>query len=84
MRSTALAGVRVPAPDRLIVNPQIPIHDIEAAVAEVEWAGSQGFKSLQLPVFPGELGLSDYWDSRYDALGARSPTSISRSRSTSA
>jgi len=34
----------------------------------VEWAASAGCKSLQLPVFPAELGLPDYWDSRYDPL----------------
>jgi len=57
-----------PAPDRLLVNCQIPIHDVDAAVKEVQWAASAGCKSLQLPVFPSELGLPDYWDSRYDPL----------------
>jgi uncharacterized protein len=53
---------------RLVVSYQIPIHDIDAAVSEVKWAASTGGKSLQLPVFPAELGLPDYWDSRYDPL----------------
>ena len=53
---------------RLIVSFQIPIHDIDAAVAEVTWARETGGKSLQLPLFPVELGLPDYWDSRYDPL----------------
>jgi predicted TIM-barrel fold metal-dependent hydrolase len=57
-------------PSRLIVSYQIPIHDIDAAVAEVQWVASQGGKSLQLPVFPPELGLPDYWDTRYDPLWA--------------
>jgi predicted TIM-barrel fold metal-dependent hydrolase len=39
-------------------------------VAEVHWAASAGYKSLQLPVFPTELGLPDYWDARYDPLWA--------------
>lgn len=56
------------APDRMIVSYQIPIHDIEGAVREVEWVAAQGGKSLQLPVFPAELGLPDYWDARYDPL----------------
>jgi predicted TIM-barrel fold metal-dependent hydrolase len=64
----ALQEFASPAPHRLIMNPQIPIHDIDVAVAEVHWAASEGFKSLQLPVFPAELGLPDYWDSRYDPL----------------
>jgi predicted TIM-barrel fold metal-dependent hydrolase len=59
-----------PAPDRLLINYQIPVHDIEAAVDEVRRAAEEGCKSLQLPVFPGELGLPDYWDSRYDPLFA--------------
>jgi uncharacterized protein len=66
--NTALADWASPAPDRLLVSFQIPIHDIDVAVSEVKWAASVGCKSLQLPVFPGELGLPDYWDARYDPL----------------
>lgn len=55
-------------PKRLVVSYQIPIHDIDAAVQEVKRAASNGCKSLQLPVFPAELGLPDYWDDRYDPL----------------
>lgn len=66
--NTALADFASAAPDRLIVSFQIPVHDIDAAVAEVRWAASAGCKSLQLPVFPAELGLPDYWDTRYDPL----------------
>ena len=55
-------------PNRMIVSYQIPIHDIDGAVAEVKWVAAQGGKSLQLPVFPAELGLPDYWDKRYDPL----------------
>jgi uncharacterized protein len=68
--NTALGEWASPAPDRLVVSYQIPIHDIDAAVAEVRWAAAVGCKSLQLPVFPTELGLPDYWDGRYDALWA--------------
>lgn len=57
-------------PDRLVVSYQIPIHDVDAAVDEVLRAASVGCKSLQLPVFPTELGLPDYWDRRYDPLWA--------------
>ncbi len=55
-------------PSRMIVSYQIPIHDIEGAVQEVRWVAAAGGKSLQLPVFPAELGLPDYWDERYDPL----------------
>jgi len=57
-------------PDRLIVSYQIPIHDVDAAVREVRRAAAEGCRSLQLPVFPAELGLPDYWEDRYDPLFA--------------
>jgi predicted TIM-barrel fold metal-dependent hydrolase len=66
--NTALAEWASADPQRLIVSYQIPIHDIDAAVEEVRWAAANGCKSIQLPVFPAELGLPDYWDTRYDPL----------------
>jgi uncharacterized protein len=66
----ALADFASTDPNRLIVSYQIPIHDVEAAVDEVRWAASVGCRSLQLPVFPAELGLPDYWERRYDPLFA--------------
>ena len=68
--NTALAEFASEDPDRLIVSYQIPIHDIADAIAEVQWAAANGCKSLQLPVFPAELGLADYWDARYEPLFA--------------
>ena len=68
--NTALAAFAAADPSRLVVSYQIPIHDIDDAVAEVQWAAASGCKSLQLPVFPGELGLADYWDARYEPLFA--------------
>jgi predicted TIM-barrel fold metal-dependent hydrolase len=59
-----------PDPERLLINYQIPVHDIDAAVDEVRRAADEGCKSLQLPVFPAEVGLPDYWDTRYDPLWA--------------
>lgn len=56
------------APDRLITSYQIPIHDIDAAVAEVERVAEAGGKSLQLPVYPIELDAPDYYDRCYDPL----------------
>jgi predicted TIM-barrel fold metal-dependent hydrolase len=66
--NSALAEFASADPKRLVVSYQIPIHDIDGAAAEVRWAAANGCKSLQLPVFPSELGLPDYWDSRYDPL----------------
>jgi predicted TIM-barrel fold metal-dependent hydrolase len=57
-------------PDRLIVSYQIPVHDIDLAVAEVKRVAALGARSLQLPVFPSELGELDYFHDRYDPLFA--------------
>jgi predicted TIM-barrel fold metal-dependent hydrolase len=55
-------------PERLLVSYQIPIHDIDAAVREVEAVVADGGRSLQLPVYPHELDQAEYWDPRYDRL----------------
>jgi uncharacterized protein len=55
-------------PKRLVVTYQIPIHDIDAAVAEVNRVAGLGARSLQLPVFPPEFGLADYYHERYGPL----------------
>ena len=79
-------------PSRLIVTYQVPIHDIDVAVDRGASASpALGGKSLQLPVFPAELGQPDYFDERYDRMcggdlrrpGCRSAaTSASTPRST--
>ena len=55
---------------RLVVSYQIPIVDIDEAVTEVKRVVALGGKSLQLPVFPTEIGMADYFDERYDPLWA--------------
>jgi predicted TIM-barrel fold metal-dependent hydrolase len=57
-------------PKRLVVSYQVQINDIDAAVSEVQRVAAEGGKSLQLPVFPNELGLPDYHDERYRPLWA--------------
>lgn len=64
----ALAAYASADPSRLVVTYQIPIHDMEFAVKEVERIAAAGGKSLQLPVFPVELGQPDYFHERYDPL----------------
>lgn len=66
-----LAAFAEPDPKRLIVSYQIPIYDIDVAVAELGRVLAMNAKSLQLPVFPSELGLPEYFDERYDPLFAR-------------
>ncbi|HXN62277.1 MAG TPA: hypothetical protein VN886_17655, partial [Acidimicrobiales bacterium] len=48
----ALAEFASADPKRLVISYQIPIHDIDTAVAEVTRIAATGGKSLQLPVFP--------------------------------
>lgn len=55
-------------PGRLIVSYQIPIVDIDEAIAEVHRVAAMGGKSLQMPVFPTEMKLPDYYDERYTPL----------------
>lgn len=57
-----------PDPKRLVVSYQVPIHDIDLAVAEVRRVADLGAKSLQMPVFPSEFGLPEYHDERYAPL----------------
>jgi predicted TIM-barrel fold metal-dependent hydrolase len=59
-----------PDPKRLVVSYQIPIFDIDVAIAEVKRVVGLNAKSLQLPVFPSEFGLPEYFDERYDPLFA--------------
>lgn len=59
-----------PDPKRLVVSYQVPIFDIDMALAEVERVVGLNAKSLQLPVFPSEFGLPEYYDERYDRLFA--------------
>jgi uncharacterized protein len=66
----ALATYASADPDRLIVSYQLPIHDIDAAVNEVHRVAAMGGRSLQIPVFPNELGFPDYHHERYDSLWA--------------
>ena len=60
-----------PDPKRLVVSYQIPIYDIDVAVRELDRVLGLNAKSLQMPVFPSELGLPEYFDERYDPLFAR-------------
>jgi predicted TIM-barrel fold metal-dependent hydrolase len=55
-------------PRRLVVSYQIPINDIDFAVQEVKRVAAFGGKSLQLPVYPSEAGLPEYFDERYVPL----------------
>ncbi len=65
-------------PGRLVVSYQLPIIDIDYAVAEVQRLADLGARSVHLPNFPSELGLPDYHDESYNRLwGALQETGIS-------
>ena len=57
-------------PDRLVVSYQVPVIDVEYAVAEVQRLAALGARSVHLPNYPSELGLPDYHEARYDPLWA--------------
>jgi len=53
------------------------VHDLDLAVGEVERVVAAGCKSLQLPVFPTEVGAPDYHDEAFEPLlGAIQETGI--------
>ena len=56
-------------PDRLLCAYQLPLHDIEFAVKEVErLARDHKARCVQLSPFPSDLGLPDFHDPRYIPL----------------
>jgi len=63
-----LAEFAAADPRRLVVSYQIPVRDVAAGVAEVERVVAMGGKSLQIPVFPTEIGAPDYYHESYDPL----------------
>lgn len=65
-------------PRRLTVSYQVPIIDIDYAVAEVQRLAALGARSVHLPNFPSEIGLPDYHEPLYDPLwGVLQETGIS-------
>jgi predicted TIM-barrel fold metal-dependent hydrolase len=76
-----LADFAAVDPKRLVVSYQIPIIEIDHAIAEVQRLAAAGARSVQLPNYPAELGFADYHDARYDPLwSALEETNISISQ----
>lgn len=63
-----LADFAAVDPTRLVVSYQLPIIEIDHAVAEVQRLAALGARSVQLPNYPAELGFADYHDERYTPL----------------
>ena len=47
-------------PQRLIPVAKLPLHNLDAAVKELEWLGREGFRAVEIPVYPDEVGLKPY------------------------
>ena len=56
-------------PGRRAALAMLAVHDIDAAVAEVEWAAGAGVKGVIIPTVPG-TGLPPYVDDCYDPIWA--------------
>jgi predicted TIM-barrel fold metal-dependent hydrolase len=54
--------------DRLVASYQLPIIEIDHAVAEVHRLAALGARSVQLPNYPTELGFLPYHDPSYDPV----------------
>ena len=57
-------------PDQRCGLPQIFADDLDDAVATLEWAAAEGFRSFLLPHVPPDSELPGYWDPRWDRLWA--------------
>lgn len=64
-------------PDRLLCAYQIMPFDVDFAVEEVQRVAKQGAHCVQMPPYPTEFGMSDYYSEKYDKLwGALSETGL--------
>jgi predicted TIM-barrel fold metal-dependent hydrolase len=57
-------------PKRLVVSYQVPLLDIDYAVSEVLRLADLGARAVQLPSYPAEIGLPDYYDECYEPFWA--------------
>jgi predicted TIM-barrel fold metal-dependent hydrolase len=55
-------------PSRLVPVYLLPLHDIEAAIKEVQRIAGEGGRAVQVPLYPTDAGLPAYYDDRYEAL----------------
>ena len=55
-------------PARLVPAYQVPLIDIDFAVAQVEALAEAGARAIHIPTFPSEVGLPEYHDERYDPV----------------
>jgi len=68
--NTGMADFAAVDPDRLLTAYQIPLYDVDFAVAEVERLAGRRARCVQIPPFPADLGVADFYDRSYDRLWA--------------
>ena len=54
-------------PGRRAALAMLTVHDLDATVAEIEWAAKSGMKGVIIPTVPGK-GLPPYYDACYDPM----------------
>jgi predicted TIM-barrel fold metal-dependent hydrolase len=57
-------------PKRLVPAFQVPLLDIDFAIAQVQRLAEQGARAVHIPTFPSEVDLPEYCDERYAPLWA--------------
>ena len=57
-------------PDQRCGLPQIFVNDLDDAIAILEWAAAEGFRSFMLPTIPPDVGMLGYWSPQWDPLWA--------------
>jgi predicted TIM-barrel fold metal-dependent hydrolase len=55
-------------PKRLLPVYLLPLHDIDAAIAEAERIANEGGRAVQIPLYPTAAKLKPYYDLSYDPL----------------
>ena len=55
-------------PQRLIPVAVLPLENIDNAVKELEWLGREGFRVVEIPVYPDEVGLKPYFHEQWAPL----------------
>jgi predicted TIM-barrel fold metal-dependent hydrolase len=66
----AMADFASVDPNRLLCAYQIPLHDVDFAVTEVQRMAARKARCVQITPFPAEQGLPDFGDRGYDPLWA--------------
>lgn len=67
----ALATFASADPNRLLCAYYLPLYDIDFAIKEVDRLAAKGARGVQVPSFPSEVGLPEFYDERYTPLWSK-------------